>query len=171
MSALVSKLLQLADAGVGLGINVISLINSYTQHQARQEPPQEAHQPAPGPAPAAPAPNASAEHSYCIINRTPLHPGSAVRVSFSISNEQPDAVRRLRVSVLAFTGATSGAALPANFSVDTPEREVGPMDFERFVLCGSIPDDAPPDSYAGWVQVDGDEQMRIPVMLLVSPAG
>jgi fructose-1-phosphate kinase PfkB-like protein len=42
------------------------------------------------------------------------------------------------------------------------------MDFERFVLTGSIPADAPEDSYNGWILVDGDEQMRIPVVLLVS---
>ena len=36
------------------------------------------------------------------------------------------------------------------------------------IVVGGIPADAPEDSYNGWIVVDGDEQMRIPVVLLVS---
>lgn len=167
MESLVSKLLQLADAGVGLGINVISLINTYAQRQMAPDP-QPAYQTPPS-RPAAPSAEAANEREYCIINRVELHPGSAVNVPFSINNEQADAARHVRLSVLGFTGATYGAVLPqSGFSVDPNEREIGPVDFDKFVLLGSIPAEAPPDVYSGWVLVEGHEEMRIPVMLMVS---
>jgi hypothetical protein len=101
----------------------------------------------------------------------PLHPGSSVYVPFSINNDQPNTAKHLKLSVLGFTGATRGGNLQRDrFSVTPSECTIGPMDFDRFVLDGKIPDDAPPDSYAGWVVVEGDEDMRIPVMLLVSAA-
>jgi fructose-1-phosphate kinase PfkB-like protein len=55
--------------------------------------------------------------------------------------------------------------------VDPPEKLIDAMDFERFVLTGSIPAGAPEDSYNGWILVDGEEQMRIPVVLQVSGKG
>jgi len=172
MESLVAKLLQLADAGVGLGINMISLINTYAQRQMAPDPQPPGQPPAqPPPQPASPK-EPEADRGYCIVNRMPLQPGSAVSVPFSINNEQTDAVRRLRLSVLGFTGTTYGTALPAaDFSVDPKERDVRPMDFDRFVLNGAIPADAPPDIYSGWVLVEGDEEVRIPVMLMVSPPG
>ena len=166
MESLVAKLLQLADAGVGLGINMISLINTYAQRQMAADPQPPAQAPPQTSSPKEP----EADRGYCIVNRVPLHPGSAVSVPFSINNEQTDAIRHLRLSVLGFTGTTYGSALPqADFSVDPKEREIGPMDFDRFVLLGTIPGDVPPDLYSGWVLVQGDEEVRIPVMLMVSP--
>ena len=171
MVSLVSKVMELADAGVGLGINVISLLNTLARSQvagaapAEQQPQDDERRPAPP----EDAPHAEAPRNYCIVNRRPIHPGSAVQVSFSINNDLPDAAKKLRVTARGFVGAARGFSFDgAGFSVQPSEQLVDPMDFERFVLTGSIPADAPEDSYNGWILVDGDEQMRIPVVLLVS---
>ena len=171
MGSLVSKVMELADAGVGLGINVISLLNTLARSQvagaapAEQQPQDDERRPAPP----EDAPHAEAPRNYCIVNRRPIHPGSAVQVSFSINNDLPDAAKKLRVTARGFVGAARGFSFDgAGFSVQPSEQLVDPMDFERFVLTGSIPADAPEDSYNGWILVDGDEQMRIPVVLLVS---
>jgi hypothetical protein len=171
MSSLVSKVMELADAGVGLGINVISLLNTLARSQvagaapAEQQPQDDERRPAPP----EDAPHAEAPRNYCIVNRRPIHPGSAVQVSFSINNDLPDAAKKLRVTARGFVGAARGFSFDgAGFSVQPAEQLIDPMDFERFVLTGSIPADAPEDSYNGWILVDGDEQMRIPVVLLVS---
>lgn len=171
MGSLVSKVMELADAGVGLGINVISLLNTLARSQvagaapAEQQPQDDERRPAPP----EDAPHAEAPRNYCIVNRRPIHPGSAVQVSFSINNDLPDAAKKLRVTARGFVGAARGFSFDgAGFSVQPSEQLVDPMDFERFVLTGSIPADAPEDSYNGWILVEGDEQMRIPVVLLVS---
>jgi hypothetical protein len=171
MSSLVSKVLELADAGVCLGINVVSLLNTLARSQvagaapAEQQPQDDERRPAPP----EDAPHAEAPRNYCIVNRRPIHPGGAVQVSFSINNDLPDAAKKLRVTARGFVGAARGFSFDgAGFSVQPAEQLIDPMDFERFVLTGSIPADAPEDSYNGWILVDGDEQMRIPVVLLVS---
>jgi hypothetical protein len=171
MSSLVSKVMELADAGVGLGINVISLLNTMARSQvagaAPAEPqPQGDERP---PAPPSDAPHTEASRNYCIVNRRPIHPGGPVQVSFSINNDLPDAAKKLRVTAKGFVGAARGFSFDdAGFAVNPPEKLIDAMDFERFVLTGSIPADAPEDSYNGWILVDGEEQMRIPVVLLVS---
>jgi hypothetical protein len=171
MSSLVSRFVELADAGVGLGINVVTLLNTLAKSQGAGGAPAE-HQPerdGSPPAPAEDAARAEAPRNYCIVNRRPIHPGGPVQVSFSINNDLPDAAKTLRVTAQGFAGATRGFSFDgAGFSVQPSEQLIGPMDFERFVLTGAIPADAPEDSYNGWILVDGDEQMRIPVVLLVS---
>jgi hypothetical protein len=171
MSSLVSKFLELADAGVGLGINVISLLNTLARSQAAGAAPAEQQPQGDGrpPAPPEDASRAEAPRNYCIVNRRPIQSGSAVQVSFSINNDLPDAAKKLRVTARGFVGAAHGFSFDgAGFSVNPSEKLIDAMDFERFVLTGSIPADAPEDSYNGWIVVDGDEQMRIPVVLLVS---
>jgi hypothetical protein len=174
MTSLVSKVLELADAGVGLGINVISLLNTLARSQVTGAAPTEQQPPGDErpPAPPEDSPHAEAPRNYCIVNRRPLRPGGAVQVSFSINNDLPDAAKKLRVTAKGFVGAARGFSFDgAGFSVNPSEKLIDPMDFERFVLTGSIPADAPEDSYNGWILVDGDEQMRIPVVLLVSGKG
>jgi len=171
MGSLVSKVLELADAGVGLGINVISLLNTLARSQVAGAAPaeQQSQDDERRPAPPEDAPHAEAPRNYCIVNRRPIRPGGAVQVSFSINNDLPDAAKKLRVTALGFVGAARGFSFDgAGFSVQPSEQTIDAMDFERFVLTGNIPADAPEDSYNGWILVDGDEQMRIPVVLLVS---
>jgi hypothetical protein len=171
MTSLVSKVLELADAGVGLGINVVSLLNTLARSQVAGAAPTEQQPPGDErpPAPPEDAPHAEAPRNYCIVNRRPIRPGGPVQVSFSINNDLPDAAKKLRVTAKGFVGAARGFSFDgAGFFVNPSEKLIDPMDFERFVLTGSIPADAPEDSYNGWILVDGDEQMRIPVVLLVS---
>jgi hypothetical protein len=154
-----------------LGINVISLLNTLARSQAAGAAPAEQQPQGDGrpPAPPEDASRAEAPRNYCIVNRRPIQPGSAVQVSFSINNDLPDAAKKLRVTARGFVGAAHGFSFDgAGFSVNPSEKLIDAMDFERFVLTGSIPADAPEDSYNGWIVVDGDEQMRIPVVLLVS---
>ena len=170
MSSLVTKLMELADAGMGLGINVVTLLNSYarTQMSGGAAAAEQAY----AAAPAAAAPPSQAPEparSYCIVNRTPLHPGGQAQVPFSINNDTPDAPKLLRLAAGGFSGAAQGFSLPdAGFAVEPAEKQIGPMDFDRFVLTGGIPPEAPEDTYNGWILVQGDEQMRIPVVLTVS---
>jgi hypothetical protein len=176
MSALTAKLIELADAGVGLGMNVVSLLSSLAKSHAAVPAsaddlsgaarPQPAGQEAP---PADASSDRSGPRNYCVVNRTPLFPGSPVQVSFSINNDVPDSPKNLLVSARGFTGAARGFQIDNSlFLVDPPERLIAAMDFDRFVLKGSIPKEAPEDTYNGWILVDGDEQLRIPVVLLVS---
>lgn len=174
--ALVSKLMQLADTGMGLGINMVSLLTSYAKSQipfpgtsTEAEQSQAAASPQTTPAADRPPAEGEAQRNYCIVNRLPLHPGDPVQVSFSVNNDTASATKPLRISVLGFVGALQGFELvQAGFSVEPKEKVIGPMDFERFILKGKIPAKAPEDSYNGWILVEGDEQVRIPVMLLVA---
>ena len=120
MGSLVSKVMELADAGVGLGINVISLLNTLARSQvagaapAEQQPQDDERRPAPP----EDAPHAEAPRNYCIVNRRPIHPGGAVQVSFSINNDLPDAPKKLHVTTQGFVGAARGFSLDgAGFSV------------------------------------------------------
>jgi len=189
VGSVVSKLLELAEAGVDLGTNVISLLNSLARNQLDEavHPGEGAYRVAPppgsaeGPVGTGPSPHpdgapdsspAAPDASYCIINRLPLPPGSPVQVSFSINNDLPQKKRKLHVAASGFIGAAHGFELDdRSFAVQPSEKTIAPMDFEKFVLKGKIPKNAPEDSYNGWVTVDGDEEMKIPVVLVVTPPG
>jgi hypothetical protein len=49
-------------------------------------------------------------------------------------------------------------------------KSIAPMDFEKFVLTGTLPADAPPDVYRGSVIVGSTDEMSIPVRLVVGAA-
>ncbi len=179
VSSIFAKLMELADAGMGLGMNVISLLNSLAHSQlsgrvsGEDAPADGGYAQAPGPA--APPPHearpesAEAGRTYCVVNRTRLVPGGPVRVSFSINNDLAADPKRLRLSARDFAGATRGFSLGAGaVTVEPAEQVIAPMDFEKFVLQGTIPAQAPEDSYNGWILVEGDEELRIPVVLVVS---
>ena len=169
MSSLVTKLMELADAGMGLGINVVTLLNSYARTQMSGGAVPEGAYAAPPPAAAPQTQAPDPARSYCIVNRAPLYPGGQAHVPFSINNDAPDAPELLRLAAGGFAGATHGFPLAdAAFAVEPAERQIGPVDFDRFVLTGGIPPEAPEDTYNGWILVQGDEQMRIPVVLTVS---
>jgi len=188
VGSVVSKLLELAEAGVDLGNNFLSLLNSLAQNQLKETansgdgaygvashhgvPEGAAAGPAPRPEAAEEAAAPGPDAGYCIINRLPLPPGGPVQVSFSINNDLPRKKRKLHVAAGGFVGAVHGFELDdRSFSVQPAEKTIAPMDFEKFVLKGKIPKDAPEDSYNGWVNVDGDEDMKIPVVLVVTPPG
>lgn len=181
VGSLLSKGLDLAEAGLNLGVTLVSRVGVAAQHQilervmaqageaAAAAAPQAAEaEPAPAPAPVAAAPAAESE-SYGISNRLPLVPGGEVRVSFSINNDSMEAPKKVALSVEGFVGDAHGRRLnPAGFAIRPAKKTIAPMDFEKFVLEGVLPPKAPPDVYRGWIVVNSDNALRIPVWLVVS---
>ena len=177
ITSLVSKFLELADAGVGLGINVVSLLTTFATSRAagaaatfsQQAAPPPPEMPQQAQSAGAATPPVAPARSYCIVNRLPLHAGSPAKVSFSINNDTTETTKNLNLACSGFVGAAQGFAISEGaFSVEPPMATIGPMDFERFVLKGQVPEGAPPDSYNGWITVAGDEELRIPAVLMVS---
>jgi hypothetical protein len=131
-------------------------------------------EPYPGPQMSAPPrqpprePEAPPQYGF-VINRTPLGPGDPVRVSFTINNDSPTAAKDLSLRVEGFVGHVHGARFDGTaFSVEPADQVIAPMDFDKFTLYGAIPDDAIGDAYGGWIVVSGEEDLRIPVRLVVS---
>lgn len=172
VGALFSKGLDLAEAGLSLGVTLVNRVGVAAQQQiverfmsqaATAVDPATAGAPAPS-APAAPEPEA-----YGISNRLPLQPGSEVRVSFSINNDSMVAPKKVALGLEGFVGDAHGRRLnAAGFAVQPARKTIAPMDFEKFVLKGVVPPKAPPDVYRGWVIVGSDTELRIPVWLVVS---
>lgn len=183
VGALLSKGLDLAEAGLGLGVTLVNRVGVAAQQQilerfmtqaaaaadpvmaaasAAAQPP--APEMTPQPAPMAPEPE-----SYGISNRLPLQPGGEVKVSFSINNDSMEAPKKVALSLEGFVGDSTGRRLNvAGFTVKPAKKTIAPMDFEKFVLEGSLPPKVLPDVYRGWVIVSSDTELRIPVWLAVS---
>jgi hypothetical protein len=53
------------------------------------------------------------------------------------------------------------------FAVKPQRRRIAPMDFEKFVLEGTIPPDLPSDVYHGAIVVASGQELSIPVRLVV----
>jgi hypothetical protein len=74
------------------------------------------------------------------------------------------------LSVQPFTGERSGAMLPPEcLQVVSSSATIAPMDFEKFVLSGTIPPTSPADVYHGSIAVSAEDTMRIPVVLVIEP--
>jgi hypothetical protein len=183
VGAILGKGLDLAEAGVSLGVTIVSRLGTVAQKQVLDRmmsaafqagvPPMgaaaEPAQPQPSSGMAEPSPAPATAPTFYITNRLPLSPGGAVKVSFSINNDSLVAPKKVALRVEGFAGEVSGASLPAAaVSVKPPSRTIAPVDFEKFVLRGTVPADAPPDVYVGWIVVDAEEQLRIPLRLTVS---
>jgi len=174
MGALLSKGLDLAEAGLGLGATLVSRVGEVAQHQILERfmtqmgPAAQAAGAAP-PEPEA-APQAEPEpQNYGITNRLPLQPGGQVRISFSINNDSMEAAKKVALSLEGFVGAAHGRKLDAaGFALKPARKTIAPMDFDKFVLEGALPPKALPDIYHGWVIVSSDTELRIPVQLVVS---
>ncbi len=178
---LLARGLDLAEAGLSLGLTMLGTIGGAAQTKIIERmvnpgaeeaavPPGSVAQGggtagvAAGAEPAAP--------SFGITNRLLLKAGGRVRISFSINNESATAEKDVTAVAEAFAGERSGTALPAGALTVTPrEARIAPMDFEKFLLEGTIPETAPPDLYRGSVVVLGDGAMRIPVALSVEGGG
>lgn len=187
--ALLSKSLDLAEAGLGLGITLVNRVGSAAQQQildrfmsqvpgmnpgmtpASQNttpPPPTGPEMAPSEAAQA-APSAEPE-SYGIGNRLPLAPGDMARISFSINNDSAEAPKKVMLALEGFIGEQQGQRLDAaGFALKPAKKTIAPMDFEKFVLEGTLPATTAPDIYRGWVVVHSDDELRIPVWLVVSP--
>jgi hypothetical protein len=65
-------------------------------------------------------------------------------------------------------GQQTGTLLAADvFTVAPPSAVITPMDFEKFVLKGTIPPGTVPDIYHGSVLVDSETSISIPVWIVV----
>ncbi|HWA46562.1 MAG TPA: hypothetical protein VHA10_25310 [Hypericibacter adhaerens] len=181
MGAILAKGLDLAEAGVSLGVTIVNRIGSVAQQQVLERmaaamqpqaetptgPPQPMPDAAMGEAAGGPPPETA---SFYITNRLPLAPGGTLRVSFSINNDSLVTPKKVKLRVEGFHGETTGAVLPAEtLAIKPAARTIAPVDFEKFVLQGAVPPETPPDVYFGWILVSSEEELRIPVRLQVSP--
>ncbi|WP_447965664.1 hypothetical protein [Nitrospira sp. Ecomares 2.1] len=184
-----AKGLDLAEAGLSLGLTLINRFGTIMQDSMMEKfsgvmgtataSPQESAPPTSSPRDPA-APMSSSEQSegiepqdpaYYIANRLPLTPGQSVQVSFSINNDSMDSAKNVKLKVDGFIGSTQGQVFPCKgFTVNPGTKTINPMDFEKFVLKGVIPDGLPPDIYHGRILVVSEQAIEIPVKLLVTSA-
>jgi hypothetical protein len=174
VGAILAKGLDLAEAGLSLGVTIVSRVGAVAQEKLLDRVAAAAatadHPEAPAPAAAPPAPPPAAPASgFGITNRLPLTPGGAVRISFSINNESATASKKVALQVEGFAGEATGRSIDAaGFAVKPAKKVIEPMDFEKFILEGAVPADAPPDIYRGAILVASDGELRIPVWLAVT---
>ncbi len=164
---LLGKGLDLAEAGLSLGLTVASTLGAVAQQKIVEKV-----TPQPSVDPMAPPPtpdhSANAAPSLGITNRLRLTPGMAVAVSFSVNNDSGAVPKQVALTISPFTGERTGSLLPpASLSVTPETASIEPMDFEKFVLRGVIPETMPPDTYHGGIAVESGATMRIPVWLVV----
>jgi hypothetical protein len=89
-------------------------------------------------------------------------------VSFSINNDSMTSPKRVSLKVEGFLGQTEGSRIEAERFLLKPSRKtIAPLDFEKFVLQGTVPPDVPPDVYHGDIVVSSGSDFRIPVRLVV----
>jgi hypothetical protein len=122
--------------------------------------------PSPGPSPAAPGPGPGFAG---VTNRQPLFPGSPLRVSFSINNESPGTAKKVAVRLGPLTGEISHATLDGStLAIEPATATIAPSDFEKFVITGVVPPGVASDAYQGWIEVAGEERLRIPLRLTIT---
>lgn len=178
MGTILAKGLDLAEAGVSLGVTILNRVSLAAQQKIRegldsaaqsQSGAQPGTQPGAQVMPDAPAESAEADQ-YGLTNRLPLTPGGEVRISFSVNNDSVTDVRKVEFKVQGFAGESQQAAIDASaFAVKPGQKTIAPVDFEKFVLKGVVPETTPPDVYRGVVVVHSDKDLFIPVILVVTP--
>ena len=174
---ILAKGLDLVEAGASLGVTIVSRIGVAAQQKLREGADAAA---AAGVAPAQPGtaaaqpysetepPASEAEPAFGITNRLPLTPGGTVRISFSVNNDSMTEPKKVELRVEGFAGDSQGTRLDASlFTVKPPRKVIAPVDFEKFILEGPVPADAPPDVYRGTVTVVSGSELKIPVVLVV----
>ena len=182
VGTILARGLDLAEAGISLGVTIISRVGVAAQQKIRDGIDAAA---APGVAPAGPGPRQPGEAqpfshpespapepepAYCITNRLPLTPGGAVKISFSVNNDSMTEPKKVDLRIDGFTGDTQGGQLDASaFTVKPAQKTIAPVDFEKFILQGSVPANAPPDVYRGVVIAVSGNELKIPVVLVVMP--
>ena len=175
MGTILAKGLDLAEAGVSLGVTILSRVSVAAQQKIREglDAAAQTAEAAQGQAPAneqyAP-PQAEAEPEYGLTNRLPLMPGAEVKISFSVNNDSMTDVKKVELKIQGFAGDNQKAALDAStFSIKPAQKTIAPVDFEKFVLQGTVPETTPPDIYRGVVVVTSGKDLFIPVVLVVTP--
>ena len=183
LGALMSKSLDLAEASLTLGLNFVQRLGSTVQEQVidrlshvgqsftqqAAEPGQRAQaRESETEAPAQPKPAATRPFAG-VTNQQPLFPGSAVRVSFSINNDSASAEKKVALKLEALEGEISRTRLEGSvLSIEPASATIAQMDFEKFIVRGLVPMDTRSDVYQGWIVVSGDEQLRIPLRLVIT---
>ena len=173
VGVILAKGLDLAEAGVGLGMTILNRV-SFAAQQKLREGLEAAAQPQPDGADAeadpGEAPAGESDQPFSLTNRLPLTPGGEVSISFSVNNDSMTEARKVAFKVQGFAGDSRQAALDASvFSIKPPQKAIAPVDFEKFVMKGIVPETLPPDVYRGVVVVHSDKDLFIPVVLVVTP--
>jgi len=111
------------------------------------------------------------EQPYYLFNRVTLSPGGDLSLSFSINNDSLTSPKQVEITVEDFIGETKNEALDASlFSVSPDKTEIAAADFEKFTLKAKLPADIPTDTYHGRIIVEEQQIYRISVVLFVSTA-
>jgi hypothetical protein len=182
---IVNRGLDLAETGIGLGVNIVarlgsifkdqvfdkinpellnSAINSAAARSDQAEQPQQSQEEHSQ----ASQQNAGAEADY-LINRLPLFPGDTASLSFSINNDSLTSEKRIRLAIEPFIGELHQYRIDGSaFSLTPSPIAIAPVDFEKFVLKGDLAEEVPADVYHGWIIVSEEQTYRIPVILVVS---
>ena len=168
LGQIIVKTLDLAEAGLSLGITVLSRAGTAAQEALNERAPVAAQ---PDGAHVGADPPVEEDEPFFLTNRLPLAPGGTVQVSFSITNDSLVEPKRVHFRVEGLVGEQGETAIDASgFSVRPMRKSIAPMDFEKFVLTGTLPADMPPDVYRGAVIVGSTDEMSIPVRLVVGAA-
>lgn len=183
IGSILNKGLDLAEAGIGLGINLVSQLGSMVQGQAinkiiggekasvvntHTEPENTYSEYSKAEETGKDRRSSGYPDGTCIKNRMPIFPGNEVNISFSINNDSPSSTKKLKLGVEGFIGEEHQFKLDHQaFSVHPSEKAIAPMDFDKFTLTGKLPKETPEDSYNGWIIISGEKQFRIPVTLIV----
>jgi hypothetical protein len=187
VGAIIVKSLDLAEAGLSLGITVLTRAGAAAQGAIVDRVPAAPGAAAPGVAypgageydaegiqgpvhgaPPSPETSPPEEELFFLANRLPLAPGGEVRVSFSITNDSLVEPKRVTLRVEALVGDQHGVRIDGGaFAVKPARKTIPPADFDKFVVTGTLPAAAPPDVYRGAVIVHSTDEMSIPVRLVV----
>lgn len=181
--SIMNKSLELAQTSINLGLNLVQKFGSAIQDDFLRKIADagrsvlSAKQPAgaaQGNEPSYPDSPASSEteqnpaSSGVITNRLPLFPGSSVYIPFSINNEMAAETRTVRLHLEGFAGELTGEELKVDhFSISPASKKIAPLDFEKFVISGTLPINCQGDAYCGFIVVAGAEPMKIPVKIVV----
>ncbi len=176
ISQVVAKSIDLAESSLALGARMVGSLGKLSEQQildrVRETDGAVPGHPEPTPtaASAGMAPPEPPVERLGVANRVPLEAGSAVQVPFSLTNDSAETPKSVRVSLQDLVGQSNGGRLEAStFSVEPAEAKLQPLDFEKFVIRGTIPADAATDTYLGAIAVEeGDEVLTIPLRLSVA---
>ncbi|MBN2035137.1 MAG: hypothetical protein JW768_00210 [Chitinispirillaceae bacterium] len=159
-----NKSLEITEAGMTMGLKLLGtgsekLLSVITEKlvPAAAAPPQPAGSPAPQP-----------QGGPVVGNAVPAVPGGSVYISFSISNDAADRSKRIRLTLSECIGSQTRQQLPpGSLAIAPDQKEILPLDFEKFIVSGIVPAESLPDTYEGWIVVDGDEQFNIHIVVTV----
>jgi hypothetical protein len=177
INSLLTKGFDLMETGLNLGFNLVSKAENIAQDKVTDwvhTTAKKYSQPA-GKEKTAPKNTEKTEEKpdnqiAPVFNRLPLHSGGTARLSFSIENELTDREKKVTLSIgEVFAGDKSGFMIDGTtFSITPGKVAIEPLDFEKCVLSGPVPETAPPDNYIGSILVTDNEQYQIPVCLVVT---